>query len=298
MLAPDPDPTQQNISLTCACSEAAAKLVTVKVGSDLRSNRHLVERYGSDTLASLACSFIIPESLLKRVPQLLDLAVKVKPVREAVKAEPLIKPEDPEAEEKTKASSAPPPSSTTPVPEAARAPTAATTKVINLPDTLPQVFTELLRWLECKKMTPQHFDSTKQWPSYYAPLAPEDVALGSCTFASHHALKAFHNCAIDMLGYYHSLTPFSAISLARRSAAANGARAPVTKMLVMCAVLTDVKGKGAGFDVGKAGFEGCPELMGVYMEQFFKVTMGGKNRGKAMSKANQFEYAPLRDYYL
>jgi hypothetical protein len=236
----------------------------VQVGNGLLSNRYLVERYGSGILEPFRNQeWVIPESVLKPVPNLLARAMSVKTE---------VKTED---GEDTRPSHK---------------------RVISLPDTLPMVFAELLRWLQDKAVTPQHLPS-KSWKGYYEPIHPEDIGVAICEFGDQYNVKQFHNCGIDMLAYgdtFSFYTPDSSASiLAKKVAARNGVSARVSKMLIMCWALHDIKLKGTQMQID-SHCDGA--IMGAYYDQFFKVMK--KNQKKAMSQAKKFDYPALKEYYL
>jgi hypothetical protein len=85
----------------------------------------------------------------------------------------------------------------------------------------------------------------------------------------------------------------SAMALAKDCVKRNGADAAVSKMLVMCWVLHDIKLKGAEVQFKDVD---DPDLMSAYYEQFFRLQK--KNERKTLRHAKKFEYPPLKEYYL
>jgi hypothetical protein len=60
------------------------------------------------------------------------------------------------------------------------------------------VLREFIRWLDCGKASPKGQDP-KTWITYYAPILPEDVAIGMAEFAIRFSLQKFYNQSINMI---------------------------------------------------------------------------------------------------
>lgn len=242
--------------------DSAQKFVRIRIGAELSSNKYLEKKYGNNILETLHQEIIIPEILLLSVPELLR---KVVTIKLNVKSE-----------------------NDTDYTSSERA--------IVLPHTLPMVLTELLRWLQCKRITPMNRPDTT-WAKYYAPIDAEDILIGVCELGQQFKIKGFHDRGIDMLGCLKArkdlISRTSPMIIAKAVASRLTTEASVTKLLVMFWAMQDMKLKGKKtIEAGST----CPKIMEVYFAELFKIM--NKNQKKNINKVATWEYPSWAEYYM
>lgn len=169
-------------------------------------------------------------------------------------------------------------------------------KVIDLPDTLPMVFSELLRWSNYDSIGPPHLEDThKAWEQYYSPIFPEDVAIGIADFGYRHNLKHFHDLAINMLHevvtdrlWYPGTT---AKSLAQMIAARYGQDCKVYQFLVMHWAHGDIQVKEIDPDAGAL-------LGNAYGKVYWEIMSSSANGRKTAKSVRKYEPLPKNLYYM
>jgi hypothetical protein len=169
--------------------------------------------------------------------------------------------------------------------------------LIELPNVTPMVLLGFISWLQTNSILPSDM-SPPSWTPFYAPILPEDVAIGLIDFGLRYSLKEVFNGGIYIISVVAQLQLWGEKS-GPRELLENimGKIRPDSlfcRILVMYWVSQQLETRGRGFFEDIQVLSKNRQLTQIYWEELEKVI---KFRQKQSTKKKPFTYLEVEEYY-